>query len=413
MKIMRGKSIALIILVSLFVGTLSGGAAGIFAPYLVERGLFEPWISAPDAKIAMTREREVVSTDEERTKNIVESALPSVVSINITKEIARNELRVDQFEEFFNDPFFSFPVPEQLPDEEEEPEVERLQIGGGTGFFVTTDGIVATNRHVIEDEEAEYSVVLQNGDELKATVLALDPVLDLGFLKVEGGEFPSLQLGDSDGVEVGESVIAIGNALAEFSNSVTKGIVSGKDRRLLAGTFARSEIIEEAIQTDAAINPGNSGGPLIDLNGEVVGMNTAISDRAQLLGFALPSNSVKRALDSVKEHGRIVRPWLGVRFVPIDDEYAEANSLSYDHGAHVIFGDGETPSIIPDSPADRAGIEPGDIILSIDGEGISLDNSLANIIAKKFPGDEVTLRIARNGEEIEINVVLEERDPDF
>ncbi len=409
---MRRNTVILVTLLAFVVGSVSGIAASLYTPYLVEQGFFAPWfVSGENGQVILEKETSVISSDEDRVTEIVEAALPSVVSINITKELSANDFRLEGLEEFYNDPFFSFPVPEQLPDEEVE--LERTQIGGGTGFFVTENGMIATNKHVIDDEDAEYIVVTQDGRELVAKVIAKDPVLDLAFLQVDGDGFPAMQLGNSDEVEVGETVIAIGNALAEFSNSVTKGIVSGKNRRLLAGSFDRSEIIEEAIQTDAAINFGNSGGPLINLKGEVVGMNTAISDRAQLLGFALPANAVRRGLESVEEYGRIVRPWLGVRFVPIDSSYASLNNLNYDYGAHVIFGDGSAPAIIPDSPADKVGLQSGDIILAIDGQRIDGGHSLAHIISNKFPGDEVIIRISRNGEERELVTTLEERDPNF
>lgn len=391
------------------VGSLSGGAAGIYAPQLAERGWFEPWITRTTMRETASAVPE--SVDEHRITDIVGRALPSVVSINITKEISRSDFRFDGLEEFYDDPFYSFPVPEQLPEREES--LERLQIGGGSGFFVTEDGIIATNRHVIDDEDAEYTVVTVDGRELDAVVLAKDPVLDLAFLKVEGERFPALALADSDGIQIGETVIAIGNALAEFSHSVTKGIVSGKNRRLLAGGLLRSEIIEEAIQTDAAINPGNSGGPLINMDGEVIGMNTAISDGAQLLGFALPSNSLQRSLDSVREYGRVVRPWLGVRFVPVDADYARSHDLAHDYGAHIIAGTEENPSIIPDSPAARAGLREGDVILEIDGVRVDDEHSLANIVSKRFPDEEVTLRVARGSETMTLKAVLEERDPNF
>jgi len=408
---MKKQTFVTVILVAAVVGTLAGVAATLYTPYLVERGLFAPWISAETASHRIDMGQAPVVSDETRVTELVQKALPSVVSIVITKNLSAKSMQMDGMGDVFNDPFFGFPVPEQAPDVTSTS--DRVQVGGGTGFFVTENGIIATNKHVINDTEAEYTVVTQDGQELKAEVMAKDPVFDLAFLKVEGEAFTPLQLGDSDQIEIGETVIAIGNALAEFSNSVTKGIVSGKNRRLLAGSFDQSEIIEEAIQTDAAINFGNSGGPLLDLNGRVLGMNTAISDQAQLLGFALPINAVKRALSSIQEHGRIIRPWLGVRFIPIDAAYATLNHLAYDYGAQIVIGDSSSSSVIPDSPADKSGLLAGDIILSIDDQRIDDTHSLANIISKKFPGDTVSLHITRAGEEKTILVTLEERDPNF
>jgi S1-C subfamily serine protease len=411
---MNRNILAAALLISFAAGALSGGAAGVFAPYAVSQGWLEPLISANSQTAAGADVKDPADLEDIRVTNIVESALPSVVSINITKEITREDLRFDGMEEFFNDPFFAFPLPEQLPEREETR--ERFQVGGGTGFFVSADGMIATNRHVINDEEAEYTVVTQDGREFIAKVVAVDTVLDIGFLQIEGEdgeEFPALVFGNSDEIEVGETVIAIGNALAEFRNTVTKGIVSGINRRIVAGNFARSEVIEEAIQTDAAINPGNSGGPLINLRGEVVGINTAVTDGAQSLGFALPSNALLRALESVREHGRIIRPWIGVRYIPIDREYAKQNDLAYHYGAHVVQGNMEAPAIIPDSPAERAGIKSGDIILEIDGQKIDIEHSLSLLISKKSPDDIVTLKIARDGEEADIRLTLDERDASF
>lgn len=408
---MKKQVFITVILVAAVVGTVTGVAASLYTPYLVEQGLFAPWISAESATPIATTGQMPVASDEGRVTELVQKALPSVVSIVITKNISAKSIQVNGMGDTSNDPFFGFPIPEQASDATGTS--ERVQIGGGTGFFVTANGIIATNKHVINDTEAEYTVVTQDGQELKAKVMAKDPVFDLAFLKVEGEGFSPLQLGDSDQVEIGETVIAIGNALAEFSNSVTKGIVSGKNRRLLAGSLDQSEVIEEAIQTDAAINFGNSGGPLLDLNGRVLGMNTAISDQAQLLGFALPINVVKRALSSVQEHGRIIRPWLGVRFVPIDTAYAKLNNLAFDYGAQIVIGDSSSSAVIPGSPADKSGLLAGDIILSLNDQRVDKTHSLANIISKKFPGDTVSLHIARAGEEKTVTVVLEERDPNF
>ncbi len=277
----------------------------------------------------------------------------------------------------------------------------ELSIGGGSGFFISGDGLVVTNRHVISDGDVDYFVMSQNGTEYSAKVLALDPSLDLGVLKVEGTGFPALELGDSDALRPGQTVIAIGNALAEFQNSVTKGIVSGLNRHLYAGDFGEEELLEEAIQTDAAVNPGNSGGPLLTLDGKVVGMNTATSDLAQSLGFALPSNALRRAVESVRLHGRIVRPWIGVRYVPQED------------GALIVAGaqKGEK-AVEANSPAAKAGLLEKDLILSVDGIAIGPSHSLGSAIVRHAPGDTVTLRIKRGDEILTIPLTLEERPQD-
>jgi S1-C subfamily serine protease len=351
--------------------------------------------SIPSALI--TRLPVAAPSQDAEVINVVDRVLPSVVSIDIVQTL-------DEQETFRS----GFPI-------------GPVSVGGGTGFFISEDGLVVTNRHVISEPDAEYVVVTQDGKKYSASVLAMDPAMDLGVLKVDSStsstrdgsqeevKFPALELGDSDALKPGQTVIAIGNALAEFQNSVTKGIISGLNRSLFAGDFGREELIEEAIQTDAAINPGNSGGPLLSLDGKVVGMNTAISDGAQSLGFALPSNALYRAVESVRKYGRIVRPWIGVRYILVDEDVANEEGLSKDYGA-LIQGDGQDSSgIMPDSPAKKAGLQEGDQILEINGETVGMPRSLATIVGRMLPGEAVELRILRDGNEIQIPLVLDER----
>lgn len=327
--------------------------------------------------------------------DLVERVSPSVVSITISKErrLSRREMSV---------------LDEDFMLEQGDSLTER--IGGGSGFFVSGDGYIVTNRHVIDDPKAEYLVVTQDGKEHKAVIAAVDPVLDLGFLKIEGTNFPALELGDSDAIRIGQSVIAIGNALAEFENSVTRGIISGLNRRLQASSDMGAEMLEEAIQTDAAINPGNSGGPLLDLTGKVIGVNTAVTDGAQSLGFALPSNAIKRAVDSVRQHGRIIRPWIGVRYIQVDEEYAKRHQLSHTYGALILRGITRGDSaIIPGSPADKAGIKENDLLLELNGKKLDIKHPLSAQVARLSPGEKVTIKLLREGKELEIQVQLEER----
>lgn len=365
------------------IGAVSGAVAGALVLTTALPGQ-EPVSSATEAVVERVVEASMDRIDREIV-DVVERVLPSVVSIDI--------VRNPQDEATFRS---GFPI-------------GPISVGGGTGFFISEDGLVVTNRHVISDTRASYVVITQDGEEYPATVLALDPAMDLGVLKVDGDGFPALELGDSDALKPGQTVVAIGNALAEFKNSVTKGVVSGLNRRIVAGDFGREELIEEAIQTDAAINPGNSGGPLITLDGKVVGMNTAISDGAQSLGFALPSNALVRAVESARMHGRIVRPWIGVRYVPVDKDVANVEGLSRDYGALISGGGRRDPGVVPGSPADKAGLREGDLILEINGERVGVRRSLAAIVARLLPGEAVELKVLRDEAERLITLVLEER----
>lgn len=389
------------VLVAAVLGGVIGGAFGILAvPFLDRVDNLAPgggFITPPPVLNQL-----IGIAEDEQSIAVVRRAQPAVVSIVITKDVSK--IRQPRF----IDPFTGDPI---LP--ERSPGLNGQQrIGGGSGFFVSADGLLVTNRHVVQDAEATYTVVLDTGEELPAKVLARDPVLDLAVLDVEGDNHPYLTFGDSDELKLGQTVIAIGNALDEFRNSVTKGIVSGLNRRLTANDMGDAVTLEEAIQTDAAINPGNSGGPLIDLHGRVVGVNTAVSFSGQLLGFALPGNVAKRDVEQVQKIGRITRPFLGVRYLVINKDLAERNQLKVDHG--VLISRGEEPgdlAVLPGSPADTAGIRENDIILALNGERIDEEKTLSSQIGHFLPGDTVTLRILRQGEERDVQVTLDEFKP--
>ena len=239
--------------------------------------------------------------------------------------------------------------------------------------------------------------------------MARDPIQDLAIIKIETSGLTTVKLANSDALEVGQTVIAIGNALGQFSNSVSKGIISGLSRSITASAGNSSEKLDKVIQTDAAINPGNSGGPLINLNGEVIGVNTAIVSGAQNLGFALPINRAKKDIDEVGKTGRITYPYLGVRYVLINQEMKDKNKLSVDHGAIVMRGETVNDlAVIPGSPAAKAGIVENDIILEVDGKKITLDYTVSDAIQSKKVGDKVRLKILRNNQELTIDVILEE-----
>lgn len=283
------------------------------------------------------------------------------------------------------------------------------QEGGGTGFIITSDGLILTNKHVVSDANAEYTVFTADGKDYKAKIMATDSYNDLAVIKIEATGLPVVELGDSDQLQTGQWVIAVGNALAEFQNSVTVGVISAKDRKITASGGGSSEQLTGLLQTDTAINAGNSGGPLVNLKGQVVGINTAVASGAQNIGFAIPINSAKTAIDSIKKTGKIVRPYMGVRSINITKELAQANNLSVDHGALVYRGSGVGEfAITPSSPADKAGIQENDIILSINGEEINENRPITQIVQKYNPGDEIELKILRKGKEITVKLTLGE-----
>ncbi len=352
-------------------------------------GDFAKYISASSQDV-------VVSTVREANK--------AVVAITVSKEVPTYERYLREVPGPFGG-FFNFQVPDVRQNG-----TEKRELGGGSGFIVSEDGYIVTNRHVVADTEAEYTVFLSDEKKYDAKVIARDTALDIAVLKIEGSDFPHLSFGDSDKLELGQSVIAIGNALAEYRNTVSVGVVSGLARSIVAGDgFGRGESLHQLIQTDAAINPGNSGGPLLNLQGEVVGVNVAVANGAENIGFSLSSNSVKGVVESVKTTGKIVRPFIGVRYIPITKELKEKNSLSVDYGILVQRGEDHGDlAVIPGSPADKAGIVENDIILKLNGEKLTEETDFAALIRGKSVGDEVTLTVLHKGEEKEVKVRLEE-----
>lgn len=342
-------------------------------------------------------------TDQERVIAAVERADPAVVAITVSKDVPVYERYYDDRQISPYGLFFSVPQVRQRG-------TELQEVGGGSGFLVSSDGYIVTNRHVVSDEDAQYTVFTNAGTSYEATVVARDPLNDVAVLKIEGEGFEHLRFGDSDSLRSGQSVIAIGNALAEFRNTVSVGVISGLSRSIVASTPAGyAESLEELIQTDAAINEGNSGGPLLNLDGEVIGVNVAIVSGAQNVGFALSSNSIRSVIKSVQETGRIIRPYLGVRYVEITPELQQEEDLLVDHGAWVRPGTLQSQTaVLPNSPASKSGIQEGDIIISIDGERIDINTSLASVLRGKAVGDEVTLSVLRAGEAFTIRAVLEE-----
>lgn len=355
----------------------------------------------------------VVNFENGSYKEVYDKASPAVVSVVALKDLTEYYNQMQQFSPFM---MFGLPqqqAPEQTPQDSTDGS-NLSKISSGSGFIVTADGLVVTNKHVVSDTTAQYEVILNDGTTLDAKVLALDSLNDIALVQITGedermGSLPTLTFGDSDSMNVGDPVVAIGNALGEYSNTTTVGVVSATDRQIVAGGGSEgTESLVNLLQTDAAINPGNSGGPLLNLNGEVVGMNTAIDTTASGIGFALPSNDIAPVVESYQKNGHIVTPYVGVRYVPVTPALVKHFKLDVDHGAYVIGDVNSGPAVVAGSPAEKAGLKEADVILSVDGTDLDEGFNLQNAIATHQVGDVITLSVQRAGKTIELKVTLEE-----
>jgi len=417
-------TIILTVFISAIFGFVFGTISGNYF-YSEIRDEFSKFnIQLPELKISEKEkpvEKEPVylpqTSQEEAVIKVVKEVSPAVVSIIITKDLpVFEEYYISPFEEFFGQPFFEFKIPQY-----KQKGTQKQEIGGGTGFIISEDGMILTNGHVVSDKDADYTVLTNDGKKYPAKVLARDSIRDLAVMKIEGEKtidnqgklnlksFPPLKLGDSDKLQIGQTVIAIGNALGEFRNTVSVGVISGLGRTVTASGGGMIETLEDVIQTDAAINMGNSGGPLLNLKGEVIGVNFAMVQQAESIGFTIPINKAKKDIEQVKTSGKIVYPFLGVRYVLINEEIQKENNLPVDYGAWVQKGTGGETAIFPGSAAEKVGLKEGDIILEFNGEKITTDNTLAKIIIKYNPGDKMDLKILREGKEKIFEVTLEER----
>ena len=393
------RLISLCVLLSLFFGGVGAWIVGSVYPNVMAQYKVGTNV---DPKTAST----IVNLIEEEsaTIHVVNEVTPAVVSVVARK--SRADVVKTFRQQSFDTPAFFFD--ETLTDEEAS---KMVDVSSGTGFFVTRDGLILTNRHVIDTPGAAFFIITNEGKEFPATLVDTDTVLDIALLRVEGTEFRAVTLADSDTIRIGQTVIAIGNTLSEFRNTVTKGVVSGMNRRVTAGfNLGGSEVIEKAIQTDAAINPGNSGGPLINLLGEVIGINTAVSIDGQAVGFAIPINQVKRAIEDVKTLGHIARPWIGVRYVFMTGETA---TPPFVFGAKLTSGKSlSETAVIKDGPADVAGLKENDILIAVDGVEFEQGKALAELVSLHRSGDKIQVRYIRDGKIAETTVVLGEAKKD-
>lgn len=358
------------LLIAISLGVLA--AVGLYSAQV--RGLI-PTISAPSLQNLPSLEKRTVVQEENAVISVVEDSSASVVAIGVSRRV-------------FN-PFDPFSIP------------KRQDATIGTGFVVSEKGIIVTNKHVVSESEGGYTVITKDNQKYEVRKIYRDPILDLAVVQVEASGLKPLKLGDSSKLKVGQTVIAIGNALGQFTNTVTTGVVSGLGRSVVAGDpFGGSqESLDDLIQTDAAINPGNSGGPLLNSSGEVIGVNVATTEGAQNIGFAIPINSVKKIVDEFVAKGSVSRPFLGIRYKFIAKDLAILNEVP--QGAYI-------QELVAGGPAEKAGVLEGDIMTKINGEAVDSESKISDLISKANIGQRVELEVWRDGKTIKVTAILEE-----
>jgi serine protease Do len=336
--------------------------------------------------------------------DIAKRVCPAVITVIVSKDLPK-------VEDFYSFPYGGKEYIMPMMDKKGESKMETTQIGGGSGFIISKDGYVITSNHVVADVNADYTVIIDPKHKLPAKVLSRNPINDIAILKIEGKNLPYIELANSDNIDLGEDVVAIGNPLGEFNDTLSKGIVSGLSRYITAygGMDHQMQNLRGLIQTDAAINPGNSGGPLVNMQGRVIGINTAMIMGAQNIGFAIPINYAKKDLHEIKKFGKIVVPFLGVKYVLLSEEMAKANKLPVTEGALVVREALGEPPVVKGSSADLAGMKEFDIILECNGEKITKENTLASLLQKCKIGSETQFKVLRDGQEIILKATLSEK----
>ncbi|MCZ6696933.1 MAG: Do family serine endopeptidase [Acidobacteria bacterium] len=399
----NGQLITLVLIAAASVVFGMGLAGGLNLTLPGQAAISDPAEDRPLHAAARAQHSAVLNTGNMPGSfaDIVDRVNPAVVSITAVERVqgrgekGRRPFHGDPFEFFFGPPRRRSPG---------EPEEDRFEQSGGSGFLISDDGYILTNYHVIED--ATQIRVILSGDlrEYDAEVIGSDPSTDLSLIKIEvDSRLPHLEMGDSDRMRVGDWVLAVGNPL-NYDHTVTVGVVSAKGRYLQTGLGVRDVNLDDFIQTDAAINFGNSGGPLVNVQGEVIGVNTAISSIGQGIGFAVPINIARNVIDQLRATGKVARGFLGIQLGVITPELQEAWRLENDHGAIV-------QSVTPGLPAEAAGVERGDIIIAVDGEPIRTTKQVVRLVSAKRPGETVKLKIVRGGEEVVLSAELIDRPP--
>lgn len=360
---------------------LSGIFISIALGVLVAVGIYQAQIRGliPAGNINLpkitTQETRTIINEENAVTSVVEKTSPSVVAIGISRRILN--------------PFDPFAIPKK----------EDSTIA--TGFVVSDKGLIVTNKHVVSDTNSRFTVVTKDGQKYETKRIYRDPVLDLALVQIDASDLKALDLGDSSKLKVGQTAIAIGNALGKFTNTVTTGVISGLGRRVVAGDpfSGLAESLDDLIQTDAAINPGNSGGPLLNSLGEVVGVNVATTEGAQNIGFAISINAIKPIIDEFLEKGSVSRPFLGIRYRFISKDVAILNEIP--QGAYI-------QEVVEGGPAEKAGVKEEDVITKINNEAVSQDSKISEFVSKSNIGQKIELEIWRDGKTLKVTATLEE-----
>jgi len=327
---------------------------------------------------------------------VAEAVIPTVVSINSTmmirtSEFWHNQLNDKELKNFFGEKYFNLPIPREF-----------RQTGSGSGIIVSKQGHILTNMHVVDRAEV-INVTLSDDRSLKATIVGVDPLTELAIIKIDSDNLPIAKLGDSDSVRIGEWVLAVGNPL-ELQSTITAGIISaiGRDINIIADNYG----VENFIQTDATINPGNSGGALVNLKGEVIGINTAIATQSgysQGYGFAIPINLAKKIMKDLIQQGYVVRSYLGISMLDVNEKIAKALGLKQPTG---IFID----HVTDDSPAQKAGLQDKDVLIKVDNKYVNKGNIVQTILAQKQPGEQILLTMIRRNKILRFPVTLGTRN---
>lgn len=376
-KILISLAILIVVIASILGGAISDR---LFGYRVLDR--FFP----REEELASLITRQRVLTEESVVIDVAERVSPSVVTVRASKE-----------QSIFS-PIEIGPFGFTLP----QGETEKVEQDIGSGFIISSEGMVVTNKHVVSDTQAQYTVITNDDKEYAIQKIYRDPINDLAILKIDASGLKPVEMGDSDNLKVGQFVVAIGTALGEFRHTVTTGVISGLGRGITAGSPYEGyvEQLDNVIQTDAAINPGNSGGPLLNSAGQVIGINVAVVAGGENIGFAIPINVIKEAIENFNRTGQFARPFLGVRYRMISQDIAILNEVP--QGAYVV-------EVVSGSAANKANIKEGDIIIKFNGQLVrEEDGGLAKLINAKKIGDKVKITVWRDGKEIELEATLEE-----